>query len=164
VSTNATKNTLQLLLRIALAAVFVWAALPKLVDPGEFASAIQNYRVVPESYVGVLAVLVPVFELVVALALLTPTFQHGAALLAALMLAAFAIAMAQARARGIDLRCGCFGATFEAKVSWLTVARSAGLSGLAWLAFGLGGASTNPQTTKATNADGTPPDPPVLSS
>lgn len=171
-NTSATKNTSTkraalLLLRAALAAVFVWAAVPKLIDPGEFASAIQNYRVVPESYVGVLAVLVPVFELAVALALLSATYQRGAALLAALMLAAFAVAMAQARARGIDLRCGCFGATFEAKVSWLTVARSAGLSGLACVifAFGAPASATHASTrTEPSSVGGTPPDPPVPSS
>lgn len=114
-------------LRVLLAGIFAWAAIPKLLDPAEFALAIQNYRAVPEEIVGHLAVLVPVFELVIALGLLVPPYQRGAALLATLMLLVFAAAMGQARWRGIDLSCGCFGAALEAKVSWLTVARTAGL-------------------------------------
>jgi putative oxidoreductase len=120
-------------LRVAIAGVFVYAAVPKLFDPSEFATSIQNYRAVPDTVVGHIALFVPVFELVIALGLLSPQYQRGAALLATLLLAVFAAAMAQARWRGIDLSCGCFGAAFEAKVSWLTVARTLGLGVLSGL-------------------------------
>jgi putative oxidoreductase len=120
-------------LRVALAGVFVYAAIPKLLDPGEFAAAIQNYRAVPDSVVGHIALFVPVFELAIAIGLLVSPYTRGAALLATLMLVVFSAAMAQARWRGIDLSCGCFGAAFEAKVSWLTVARTLGLSVLSGL-------------------------------
>lgn len=127
-------------LRVLLAGVFAWAAVPKLLEPGEFAMAIQNYRLVPEGLVGQLAVLVPVFELVIALGLLVPPYQRGAALLSTLMLLVFAGAMAQARWRGIDLSCGCFGAALESKVSWLTVARTSALGLLsAVVLFAAGG-------------------------
>lgn len=121
------RSTWLWLLRAALAGVFVYAAVPKLLDPAEFAVSIQNYRVVPDAVVGHLALFVPVFELVIALGLLLPSYQRGAALLATLMLAVFTVAMAQARWRGIDLSCGCFGAAFEAKVSWFTVVRTLAL-------------------------------------
>jgi putative oxidoreductase len=111
--------------RIAIAGVFLWAALPKLIDPGVFAADVQNYRVVPDAWASHIALLVPVFELVLALGLLLPSYHRGAALLASCLLLVFSVAMAQARMRGIDLSCGCFGAAFEAKVSWLTVTRSA---------------------------------------
>lgn len=119
--------------RIALAGVFAYAAIPKLIDPAEFALAIQNYRAVPESLVGHIALFVPVFEIVIAIGLLVTPYARGSALLATLMLVVFGTAMAQARWRGIDLSCGCFGAAFEAKVSWLTVARTLGLGVVAAL-------------------------------
>lgn len=121
------KQALLWVLRIALAGVFAYAAVPKLLDPGEFVTAIQNYRAVPDSLVGHLALFIPVFELVIAIGLLVSPYTRGAALLATLMLVVFGVAMAQARWRGIDLSCGCFGAVLEAKVSWLTVARTLGL-------------------------------------
>jgi putative oxidoreductase len=127
------KRALVWVLRVALAAVFAYAAIPKLLDPGEFAAAIQNYRAVPETLVGHIALFVPAFEIVIALALVVPPYTRGAALLGTLMLVVFGAAMAQARWRGIDLSCGCFGAAFEAKVSWLTVARTLGLAALSAL-------------------------------
>ena len=81
----------------------------------------------PDSLAGHVALFVPAFELVIALGLLVSPYARGAALVGTLMLLVFGIAMAQARVRGIDLSCGCFGAAFEAKVSWLTVARTLGL-------------------------------------
>jgi uncharacterized membrane protein YphA (DoxX/SURF4 family) len=120
-------------LRVALASVFAYAAIPKLLDPGEFAAAIQNYRAVPDALVGHLALFIPVFELVIALGLLISPYHRGAAVLATALLVGFGAAMAQARWRGIDLTCGCFGAVLEAKVSWLTVARTLGLGLLSGL-------------------------------
>lgn len=119
---------LRLICCVAIAIVFGGAAVPKLIDPGAFAADIENYRVLPELLVGHAALYVPAFELAVALALLWPRYQQGAALLATALLLVFAVAMAQARVRGIDLSCGCFGAAFESKVSWWTVARSSGLA------------------------------------
>jgi predicted anti-sigma-YlaC factor YlaD len=109
---------------VSLAAVFAAAAVPKLIDPGSFANDLLNYRLLPESLVGLFALFVPALELMIASALLWPRYQRGAALLSTLLLVGFAAAMAQARIRGIDLSCGCFGAAFESKVSWFTVARS----------------------------------------
>jgi putative oxidoreductase len=109
---------------VFLAVVFVVAAVPKLIDPGSFANDLLNYRLLPENLVGLVALFVPALELAIAAALLWPRYQRGAALISMLLLVGFAAAMAQARIRGIDLSCGCFGAAFESKVSWLTVARS----------------------------------------
>jgi hypothetical protein len=109
---------------VILAVVFVVAAVPKLIDPGSFANDLLNYRLLPENLVGLVALFVPALELAIAAALLWPRYQRGAALISMLLLVGFAAAMAQARIRGIDLSCGCFGAAFESKVSWLTVARS----------------------------------------
>ena len=109
---------------VILAVIFVVAAVPKLIDPGSFANDLLNYRLLPENLVGLVALFVPALELVIAAALLWPRYQRGAALVSLVLLVGFAAAMAQARIRGIDLSCGCFGAAFESKVSWLTVARS----------------------------------------
>jgi hypothetical protein len=109
---------------VILAGVFALAAVPKLIDPSGFANDLLNYRVLPDALVGLFALFMPALELVIAAALLWPRYQRGAALLSTLLLVSFAAAMAQARIRGIDLSCGCFGAAFESKVSWLTVTRS----------------------------------------
>lgn len=125
---GAVRAIVPIVARVIIAAVFAWAAVPKLIDPGTFAADLENYRILPESLVGPIALFVPSLELIVAAALLWPRYQRGASLIATAMLLVFSAAMAQARMRGIDLSCGCFGAAFESKVSWWTVARSAGLA------------------------------------
>jgi putative oxidoreductase len=122
--------------RVGLCALFLWAGSIKLLDPGAFAQDISHYRVLPDRLVPVLAVGLPVLECVVALALLTRAYMRGAAWLGAAMLALFAGAMAQAKLRGIDLDCGCFGREIADPVSWGKVALNGGLAMLAvWVAW-----------------------------
>lgn len=118
-------------LRIALAGVLVWAAVPKLLDPTTFATDIANYRLVPESWAGPIAIMLPVLELVIGGALLAGLEARGAAIIAGVMLIVFSVAMGQAMARGIDLECGCFGTTAEAEVGWTSIVRNVLLVALA---------------------------------
>ena len=119
------------LIRVALAALFIWTGAQKLVEPGAFAAAIANYRVLPDAWVGLAAVSLPVLELVVGAALLWPLYARGAAWIVAALLFVFAAAMAQSKLRGIDLDCGCFGADQTSQVSWLKVTLNLGLAMLA---------------------------------
>jgi hypothetical protein len=125
------------LLRIGLGAVLAYAGVLKLLEPAAFAEDIQNYRLLPDAWAGPLALGLPVLELVIAVGLLLPSHVSGAGLLSGLLFTTFALAMTQAKLRGIDLECGCFGGT--SRVSWLTVALDLGLAGLAcvvaWVAM-----------------------------
>lgn len=113
--------------RLLVAAVFLWAGVPKLLDPATFAEDISNYRLVPDTVAAYAAVIVPVLEIVIALALITGVEAKGSALVAAAMLAGFAVAMLQAIVRDIDLTCGCFGTATESEVGWGSIARNVGL-------------------------------------
>jgi putative oxidoreductase len=119
------------LIRVGLAALFLWTGAQKLFEPGAFAASIANYRVLPEELVGLAAVSLPVLELVAGAALLWPLYAQGAAWLVAGLLFVFAVAMAQSKLRGIDLDCGCFGAGQASQVSWLKVTVNLGLAMLA---------------------------------
>jgi hypothetical protein len=121
-------------IRLGVAGLFVFAAAPKLLDATHFADDVNHYRLLPEALVAPFALGLPVLELVVGVGLLVPAYQRGAALLSALMLGLFAVAMAQSKLRGIDLECGCFGAASEARVSWTKVTLDVLLAMLAvWL-------------------------------
>lgn len=113
--------------RLLVAGVFVGAAIPKLLDPATFAEDIANYRMVPDAAAGAIAVIVPVLEVVIALALIAGVEARGAALVAGVMLVGFVVAMGQAMARGIDVDCGCFGSAVRTSVGWLPIARNVGL-------------------------------------
>jgi len=124
------------LARLGIAGLFLYAGLLKIGEPTQFASDIANYRLLPEAVIPWLATFMPVFEVVVALALLTGSYVRAGALLSAAMLALFAGAMAQAKLRGIDLDCGCFGADNHTQVSWIKVAQNLALATLAvWVAW-----------------------------
>jgi uncharacterized membrane protein YphA (DoxX/SURF4 family) len=116
--------------RLALAAVYLVAAVPKLADPATFARDIDNYHALPVDWAGVAAVVLPPLELVVAAALLLGVHARGAALVSAGMLTAFAAAMGQAIARGIDLDCGCFGSALAMHVSGWSILRNVVLAAL----------------------------------
>ncbi len=131
----APPRALRLLVRLGLAALFVYAGAAKLADPASFAQEIGNYRVLSDTLGRALAVGLPVLEVVAGLGLLTGTYMRGAAALCGLMLLAFAGAMAQAKLRGINLECGCFGASAKLQVSWAKVTLDLLLAMLAvWIA------------------------------
>jgi uncharacterized membrane protein YphA (DoxX/SURF4 family) len=126
------RSALVLLVRLGLAAMLAYAGASKLLGPASFAEDIQNYRVLPDAWAGPLALGLPVLELVVAAGLILPSHAAGASLLSGLLLLGFAAAMAQAKVRGIDLECGCFGG--HSRVSWSKVSLNVGLAALAFAA------------------------------
>jgi uncharacterized membrane protein YphA (DoxX/SURF4 family) len=117
-----------LVARFVLAGTFAVAAVPKLLDPAAFATSIANYHLVPDAVATALASVLPMIELIVALALVTGVQARGAAVTAAGMLVVFALAMTQAIVRGINLDCGCFGSAAAAEVGWGSVLRNVGLT------------------------------------
>ena len=97
------------MLRLALAVVFVGAALTKIADPASFHAAILTYRAIPESLVPALALWLPWVELCTGIALLWPRHRRAALWLVAVMNVAFLAALGQAAWRELDIVCGCFG-------------------------------------------------------
>ena len=110
-----------LLARLALGAIFLYAAATKVPDMAAFAKDVANYRLLPAALVPFVAAVVVGIEIVVGLALATGLWARAAALVAAGMLVVFVAGLSQALLRGIDLRCGCFGGDDAA--DWWTVLR-----------------------------------------
>ncbi len=99
-----------ILLRIVLAAVFLYAAYTKLREPWMiFAIAIDAYGILPEPAVLALARTLPWFELALGLTLLTGLALRYAALAATVLLGAFFTVMVIAYHRGLAIDCACFG-------------------------------------------------------
>jgi uncharacterized membrane protein len=104
------------------ALLFVSAAWHKLRALPRFAEVLRAYRVLPAPAVQ-FAVLVPLLELAVGVALLVPAARSGAAAAGAALLALYAGSIALNLARGRrDLACGC-GGPDEARpiASWMVV-------------------------------------------
>ena len=135
------KSLLALAARLALAVTFGYAAMTKIADMQRFAEDVANYRMLPAGLVGITAASVVGIEILCAVLLLVGLFVRPAAAVAALLLLVFIAGLSQALARGIDLNCGCFGASEPA--TWGTVARDVLLLGIAVvpLRFGAGAAA-----------------------
>lgn len=110
-----------------LATLFAQAGVAKLLDAGLFEQHLAALGV-PERLLPVMARVLPLAELVAALALLSPWRTAGAVLAAALLLL-YGGVMAFHRAQGRTPDCGCGGEPLP--VSWALVARNAVLAALA---------------------------------
>ena len=94
--------------QIGLGAIFVVAALPKVVDPPSFAHMIYNYRLVPGSAVNAFALVMPWVEILVGLALILGAWPREASVLAGFLLLVFIAAIGINLLRGHAVDCGCF--------------------------------------------------------
>ncbi|HEV2095817.1 MAG TPA: MauE/DoxX family redox-associated membrane protein [Chthoniobacterales bacterium] len=102
-------NRLWRAVAILVGAVFVYTGAIKIADPIGFAGDIENYHILPWALSARLAFYLPWLELLCGIALIVSRLRTGAiAILSALMLIFIAAAVA-AKARGIDITCGCFG-------------------------------------------------------
>ena len=101
---------LAVVLRGALALLFVVAALHKLRDRDAFRATLDAYALLPSALTAPLARAVPLVELVAALLLVVPRAAAVGASIAVLLLSVYALAMGVNLLRGRrDLDCGCMG-------------------------------------------------------
>ena len=103
-------RALSLILRLAIAGVFLFAGIEKWRGAHEFMEQIANYQFFPE-YAPWAALLLPPFEIASALALLFMgrRWRQASAIVIIGMLLVFTGAMARAWSLGINIECGCFG-------------------------------------------------------
>jgi putative oxidoreductase len=103
----------RLLLRVAIAALFLLASITKLIDPSSFAQQIANYELTPWPATAVLSVFLPSLELCVGISLLLGRWESGALVWVAILLMIFSGALLSAIVRGLSIDCGCFGRSME---------------------------------------------------
>ncbi|MGD0476109.1 MAG: MauE/DoxX family redox-associated membrane protein [Candidatus Velthaea sp.] len=130
-----------LVLRVAVGAVFIWAGALKIGHADVFAAQITAFGIVPHALIAPLALLLPVFEIVLGGYLIAGLYTRVAAVIAAIQLAIFAAAIASAVMRGLSLSCGCFGPGDKTVTSWPEVVRDVAVAAVAvfvaWQAPGM---------------------------
>jgi uncharacterized membrane protein YphA (DoxX/SURF4 family) len=94
--------------QLALGAIFIAAAIPKITDPPSFAHMIYNYRLLPGGLVNATALVMPWVEILAGLALILGVWKDAARNLIAAMLVVFIVAIGINLARGNAIDCGCF--------------------------------------------------------
>lgn len=99
-----------LALRIALGAIFVYAAWTKLKDPWSlFAMSIDSYQLLPLRAVEWAARALPWAELAIGVLLIVGWWRRVSAMAASLLLIVFFGLLVRARVKGMEINCGCFG-------------------------------------------------------
>jgi len=96
------------ILRLFLAAVFLYAAAGKISNPQAFADIIANYQLFPGWAVNAIALFLPWLEAVCAVLLVVGRWTDGSLLILNGLLLLFIMALSVNWYRGVDVACGCF--------------------------------------------------------
>jgi peroxiredoxin/uncharacterized membrane protein YphA (DoxX/SURF4 family) len=123
-------DTALLMARLLLALVFVVAGLAKLADRRGSSQALINFGV-PAPLASPFGTLLPLAELVVAIALILTDMAWWGALGALALLLLSAAGISVNLARGKKPECHCFGQLHSAPAGWKTLARNGALAAVA---------------------------------
>ncbi len=107
---------LLLLFRVIVGFVFIYAGILKISDPAGFSDAINNYDLLPLSFVNFFAITLPWIEVVAGLFLLFGISVKENSFIISVMLVVFLLAIAISLGRGLNIECGCFGTSSGTKV------------------------------------------------
>ena len=89
--------------------IFIYAGVMKIFDPVGFANDIDNYKILPWALTVRLAFYLPWLEILCGLAVILGLLYRGGLLILTALISIFIIASVIAKARGLDITCGCFG-------------------------------------------------------
>jgi hypothetical protein len=93
-------------LRLALAGIFIYAGVIKLLGPKAFAHAIAQYDLVPEGLLPLVAVGLPALEVLAGLRLILEV--RGSLTIIFVLLLVFLAILGYAVSQNLDIDCGCF--------------------------------------------------------
>lgn len=123
---------------LLVAAVFLLASIPKILNPAAFASAVYQMDILPSLLVNPVAIYLPWIEFLSACTLvILPPARRAALALLGLFLAVFTFALLANFLRGTAMSCGCFGGTFLEALfpPWTAPLRNLLLLGLVCIAM-----------------------------
>jgi hypothetical protein len=125
--------------RVLLGAMFIYAAILKIDSPQDFADRIAAYQILPAAVINIVALGLPLFELVCGLLVLSGFYMGLGALGIFGMLSAFVGALGIALLRGLSIDCGCFGGHSWLDMNpWMALGRDVILLALAGVVYCFG--------------------------
>jgi putative oxidoreductase len=98
---------------LLVGALFIYAGALKALDPVRFAMDIDNYKLLPWSIAAAFGFYLPWLEIFCGIALIFRRLYLGGLSILALSILVFITATIAAKARGLDITCGCFGHASE---------------------------------------------------
>jgi putative oxidoreductase len=106
---NRTSNILRRIVDLIVAGIFIYAGAIKALDPVQFASDIDNYKILPWPLSVALAFYLPWLEIFCGFALVVRLLYRGALSILTTLILIFTLMTIAAKVRGLDITCGCFG-------------------------------------------------------
>jgi putative oxidoreductase len=103
------RNILWRIVALIIGGIFIYAGVMKISDPAGFANDIDNYKILPWPLTVRLAFYLPWLEILCGLAVILGLLYRGGLLILTMLVWIFIIASVIAKARGLDITCGCFG-------------------------------------------------------
>ncbi len=103
------RNILWRIVGLIIGGIFIYAGVIKAMDPVGFANDIDNYKILPWPLTVRLAFYLPWLEILCGLAVILGLLYRGGLLILTMLISIFIIASVIAKARGLDITCGCFG-------------------------------------------------------
>jgi hypothetical protein len=108
INRNLTEEILEILIRVGIGGMFIFASIFKIADPKGFAVLIAQYQFLPHNLVNLWAVVLPCIEIGFGFALILTPYVKECTLVILAMFASFIIALVWALALDLGITCGCF--------------------------------------------------------
>lgn len=96
--------------------IFVFASIDKITNPAYFAGTIQNYQILPDLFINLVAIILPWLELICGVLLIAGIWHQSAAVIVSILTLIFILAIVSVIFRGLDIECGCFGTGSSADI------------------------------------------------
>jgi hypothetical protein len=136
INRSLTERILEILIRLGIGGMFIFASVFKIADPKGFAVLIAQYQFLPHNLVNLWALVLPQVEFWFGLALIVTPFVRECVLVILALFASFIVALIWALALDLGITCGCFqidGAQSKAE-AWTALVRDLVLLGpTVWL-------------------------------
>lgn len=107
--------------------VFLISGIPHWGNSYFFLGSVYAYKLVDPGIGQMIAIGMPMIQLVLAICFLTRTFLDAAHLGTLFLFLCFATVQSQAYLRGLDISCGCFGPDHDTMIGWQTLSVIYGL-------------------------------------
>ena len=101
---------IELAARWILGLTFIYASFHKIMVPADFAKIVYGYSLFPEIFINLIAIILPLLEIIAGLALIIGVYPRSAAIIINGLLLAFIVVLSINLIRGHEFDCGCFSA------------------------------------------------------
>jgi len=108
INKSLTEKILEILIRLGIGGMFIFASVFKIADPKGFAVLIAQYQFLPHNLINLWALILPQVEFWFGLALIVTPFVRECTLVILVLFASFITALVWALALDLGITCGCF--------------------------------------------------------